>query len=222
MKFSKVSLMAVAVAVGAGAAGAGAANADGPLPSMNAPELAQGPYSSMRMRLQKTVLNINVADIDVRFDKATQAKMAELARGKPYTEGLAHQLSLATLDAKNAMFQMTFLRSVPLNRWIGVVKDSLDEARAASLITAAMQKTVMDGLPQWFGALKDRGYEKGDRLMYAINPEGVRSVVASAGGQVFVDRTDKGHDGRRVVISSYFAPKSEFREPLLRSLVEQK
>jgi len=39
---------------------------------------------------------------------------------------------------------------------------------------------------------------------------------------VFVDRVDKGHDGRRVVISSYFAPKSEFREPLVRSLVEQK
>jgi hypothetical protein len=201
---------------------AGAAVADGPLPSLDAPELGQGPYSLLHMRLQKTILNINVADIDVRFDKATQAKMAELARGKPYSEGLAHQLSLLTLDAKHAVFQMKFLRDIPLNRWIGVVKDSLDDARAAGLITADMQNRVMQGLPQWFGALKDRGYEKGDRLMYAVTPDAVRSVVASAGGQVFVDRIDKGHEGRRVVISSYFAPKSEFREPLLRSLVEQK
>ena len=103
-----------------------------PLPSLDGPDLGQGPYSSMHMRLQKTILNINVADIDVKFDKATQAKMAELARGKPYSEGLAHQLSLLTLDAKYAVFQMKFLRDIPLNRWIGVVKDSLDQAKAAA------------------------------------------------------------------------------------------
>jgi hypothetical protein len=219
MTHTKVGLLTVALGV---VVAAGAAVADGPVPSLDAPELGQGPYSAMRMRLQKTILNVNVADIDVKFDKATQAKMAELARGKPYSEGLAHQLSLLTLDAKNAVFQMKFLRDIPLNRWIGVVKDSLDQAKAAGLITASMQDTVMKGLPEWFGALKDRGYEKGDRLMYAVTPDGVRSVVVSAGGKVFVDRFDKGHDGRRVVISSYFAPKSEFREPLLRSLVEQK
>ena len=219
MTLTKVTLIAVALGM---AVAAGVAVADGPLPSLDGPELGQGPYSAMRMRLQKTILNVNVADIDVKFDKPTQAKMAELARGKPYSEGLAHQLSLLTLDAKNAVFQMKFLRDIPLNRWIGVVKDSLDQAKAAGLITASMQDTVMKGLPEWFGALKDRGYEKGDRLIYAITPDGVRSVVASTGGKVFVDRFDKGHDGRRVVISSYFAPKSEFREPLLRSLVEQK
>ena len=219
MTRTKASLIAVALGF---AIGAGAAVADGPLPSLDGPELGQGPYSAMHMRLQKTILNVNVADIDVKFDKATQAKLAELARGKPYSEGLAHQLSLLTLDAKSAVFQMKFLRDIPLNRWIGVVKDSLDQAKAAGLITASMEDTVMKGLPEWFGALKDRGYEKGDKLMYAITPDGVRSVVASAGGKVFVDRFDKGHDGRRVVISSYFAPKSEFREPLLRSLVEQK
>ncbi len=221
MTRTKVSLITVALGFAIGA-GASVAVADGPLPSLDAPDLGQGPYSAMRMRLQKTILNINVADIDVKFDKATQAKMAELARGKPYSEALAHQLSLLTLDVKNAMFQMKFLRDIPLNRWIGVVKDSLDQAKAAGLITASMEDAVMKGLPEWFGALKDRGYEKGDKLMYAITPDGVRSVVASAGGKVFVDRFDKGHDGRRVVISSYFAPKSEFREPLLRSLVEQK
>jgi hypothetical protein len=76
------------------------------------PKLGQGPYSAMHMRLQKTILNINVADIDVKFDKATQAKMRELARGKPYSDGLAHQISLLTLDAKHAVFLMKFLRDI--------------------------------------------------------------------------------------------------------------
>ena len=49
-------------------------------------------------------------------------------------------------------------------------------------------------------------------------PDSVRSVVVSKGGQVYVDRVDPGHEGRRVVLGSYFATGSEFREPLLKSM----
>ena len=79
---------------------------------------------------------------------------------------------------------MEFKRDIPLNRWIGVVKDSLEEARKAGLITRDVEKTVGDSLAGWFGALKDRGYEKDDRLIYAVMPDSVRSVVVSKGGQV--------------------------------------
>ena len=107
-----------------------------------------------------------------------------------------------------------------VDRWIGVVKDSLEEARKAGLITSDVEKTVGDSLAGWFGALKDRGYEKDDRLIYAVMPDSVRSVVVSKGGQVLVDRVDPGHPGRRVVMGSYFATGSEFREPLLKSMFE--
>jgi hypothetical protein len=35
---------------------------------------------------------------------------------------------------------------------------------------------------------------------------------------VLVDRVDPGPPGRRVVMGSYFATGSEFREPLLKSM----
>src|SRR4051794_14814508 len=70
-----------------------ASSADGPLPSLDAPDLAQGPYASGHMLLQKTILRIDVATIDVRFDRAAQARMAELARGKPYSDALERQLA---------------------------------------------------------------------------------------------------------------------------------
>ena len=60
MTRTKVSLLTVALGI-AVVAGAGVAVADGPVPSLDAPELAQGPYALMHMRLQKTILNINVA-----------------------------------------------------------------------------------------------------------------------------------------------------------------
>jgi hypothetical protein len=197
---------------------AGAARAGGPLPALEGGDLGQGPYAAMHMLLQKTVLNINVATIDVRVDKGTQSRIAQLASGKSYSSDLAHQIALATIDAKHAVVVMQFKRDIPLNRWIGVVKDSLEEARKATLITRDVEKTVGDSLADWFGALKDRGYEKDDRLIYAVMPDAVRSVVVSKSGQVLVDRVDPGHPGRRVVMGSYFATGSEFREPLLKSM----
>src|SRR5215831_6954769 len=146
--------------------------AEGPLPSVDAADLAQGPYSAMHMLLQKTILHINVANIDVRVDKKTQARFAELARNQPYSEALEPQLAQAALGAERAVVQMQFVRDVPLNRWMGVVRDNLELAREAGLITRDLEQTVSQGLPRWFASLQDRGYEKGDRLIYSVLPDG--------------------------------------------------
>ena len=200
--------------------GALEARAAGALPSMSAPELGQGPYAAMHMLLQKTILKINVLNLDIRLDKAAQGKIAALAQGKAYSDGLAPALGQAVMAAGNALIQMEFKRDIPLKSWIGVVRDNLEQAEKARLITPAVQKRISDGLPGWFAALSDRGYEKGDRLFYVVAPDSLRTVVASAGGQILLDRLDKDKDARDVVLATYFAPGSEFREPLLRSLFE--
>jgi hypothetical protein len=197
---------------------AAAAFAGAPLPATEGGDLGTGPFATMHMLLQKTVLNVNVATIDVRFDKATQGRFAQIATGKAYSPDLGHQLALAAIEARHAVVEMKFKRDIPLNRWIGVVKDNLEQARKAGLITRDVEQRVGGSLADWFGALKDRGYEKDDRLIYAVMPDSVRSVVVSKGGQVYVDRIDPGHEGRRVVLGSYFATGSEFREPLLKSM----
>lgn len=199
---------------------AGATLADGALPSLDSPELAQGPYAYMHMLLQKTILSINVATIEVRVDKPTQTRLAGLAHGQTYSDALAQQLANVAIGAERAAVQMRFKRDISLNRWIGVVRENLEQARKAGLIGADLEHQVGQGLPQWFAALKDRGYEKNDRLVYAVGPGSLRTVVVSAGGQVLVDRTDVEPGARRVVMSSYFAYGSEFREPLLRSLFQ--
>jgi len=199
---------------------AGASMADGSLPSLDSPELARGPFASMHMLLQKTILSINVATIEVRVDKPTQTRLAGIASGQPYSEALAQQLANVAIGAERAVVQMHFKRDIGLNRWIGVVRENLEQARKAGLISADLERQVGQGLPQWFAALKDRGYEKNDRLVYAVAPDSLRTVVVSAGGQVLVDRTDREPGARRVVMASYFAYGSEFREPLLRSLFQ--
>jgi hypothetical protein len=196
--------------------------AGGALPSLDAPELAQGPYSSMHMLLQKTVLKIDVATVDVRVDKPTQAHFAELARGQQYSYPLDAQLASAAIAAPHAVVQMQFVRDVPLNRWIGVVRDNLELAREAGLITREIEQKVSNAIPQWFAPLAERGYQKNDRLIYSITPDTLRTVVVSAGGQLLLDLSDHEAGARRVVMASYFAPKSDTREPLIRSLVEKR
>lgn len=196
--------------------------AGGALPSLDAPELAQGPYSSMHMLLQKTVLKIDVATVDVRVDRPTQAHFAELARGQQYSYPLDAQLASAAIAAPHAVVQMQFVRDVPLNRWIGVVRDNLELAREAGLITREIEQKVSNAIPQWFAPLTERGYQKNDRLIYSITPDTLRTVVVSAGGQLLLDLSDHEAGARRVVMASYFAPKSDTREPLIRSLVEKR
>lgn len=189
-----------------------------PTPTLPSPDLAQGAFSSAHMLLQKTFLNINVANIDVQFDRPAQARFAELARGQAYSEALAQKLAPIAIGAERAIVQMQFVRDVPLGRWVSVVRDNLAQARAAGLISKELEQTVGAGLPRWFAALEKRGYEKGDRLIYAIAPDSLRTLVVSAGGQVLIDKTDTDQGVRRVVLASYFAPGSDFREPLLRAL----
>ena len=68
-------------------------------------------------------------------------------------------------------------------------------------------------------AIKERGYERGDRLLYRVRADSVR-IVVSEKGKIYVDTTDVGKDAPRIVMASYFAPRSDFREPLLRSLFD--
>jgi hypothetical protein len=194
--------------------------AQGSLPSLESSELAHGPFAYMHMLLQKTFLKINVATIEVRVDKPTQARLTALATGKPYSDELAAQLAHATIGAARAVVQMKFKRDVSLSRWMDVVRENLAQARKVGLIDGGLEQKVSQALPDSFSALKSRGYEKNDRLVYELAPDSLRTVVVSANGQALLDRVDRDQGVRKVVLASYFAAGSDFREPLLRSLLD--
>ena len=189
-----------------------------PPPSMNAPELGQGPYSSMHMLLEKTILKVDVLTVDVRVSKSAQSKLAALAQGKSYTADLGKQLADVAIKSDHALVQLTFKRDVGLDMWIEAVRENLQQARAAGLISAALEKRVSAGLPGSFQAIQSRGYKTGDRVLYRVKPESLRTVVVTKDGTPLIDRTDKDEEAARVVMASYLAPGSDFREPLLRSL----
>ena len=154
----------------------------------------------------------------MRVDKPTQARLAALAKGKSYSSELDAQLANAAFSAQRAVVQMRYKRDVPFNRWVGVLRDNLEDAREAGLITAAVEKRIGQEMPKRLAALKDRGYEENDRLIYSVTANAVQTAVVSKSGQVLVNLVEKDQGARRAVMACYFAPESDYREPLLRSL----
>ncbi|MBN1605957.1 MAG: hypothetical protein JW940_04960 [Polyangiaceae bacterium] len=188
-----------------------------PVPNLNAPEL-QGRYSAMHMLLEKTILKVDVLTVDVRLGKSVQARMAEVVAGKKPSPELYANIAKVAIAADDALVQLKFLRDVELDQWIEVVRENLQQARDAKLISPQLQKRISAGLPKWFAALRERGYLTGDRLLYRVRGDSLRTVVVSAKGEILVDRTDKGKEEASVVMASYYAPGSDFRQPLVRSL----
>jgi hypothetical protein len=186
------------------------------VPSLN--ELASGKFSRMHMLLEKTILKVDVALIDVAVDGKTQAAIKSVAEGKSHSPALEGQLAKIALGADNAVIQLKFVRDVSLDQWIDGVRESLVKAEQAGLLSPALRKEVSAGLPKWFAAVKPTGFHSGDRILYRVSADSLRSVVVTKDGKVLVDRTDKGADKPDMVLASYFAPGTDYRELLIRSL----
>lgn len=180
--------------------------------------LGSGPYSSMSMLLEKTILKVDVLTVNVVVGKKAQGEMTKLAQGKQYSKDLGDQIAKVAIGADDALVTLKFERDVSLDQWIDAVRENLEQARKAGLMTAATEKKVSDGLPNWFAAIKDRGYEENDKLTYRVTADSLHTKVVSAGGKTLVEFKDNDKAAPRVVMASYFAPGSDFREPLLKSL----
>lgn len=190
----------------------------GDVPSLSEAGLATGPFSSMHMMLEKTILKVDVATIDVKVSPATQEKFKQILGPKGYSPAVEGELAKTAMDSERAVIQLKFVRDVTLNQWIDGVKESLEAAEKSGLMTAAVRKQVSEGLPVWFKPVEARGYKTGDRVLYRIEAGQIRTVAVTREGQVLVDRVDQGADKRRIVLTSYFAPGTDYRQLLLQSL----
>lgn len=187
-------------------------------PDMDRHELATGPFSRMRMLYERTIFKVDVLTVSMRFDQPTQRTFEETARGRSYTEDLAETIARAAVDAENAFLEVRFERDVALDRWVDGVRDNLRMARRWGVIDEETHRHVSEQLPVWFRSIADRGFQEGDRILYRAYPDRLRTVLIGVDGRTFLDQTDRGVGPRRALIGGYFAPGSDFREPLVRSL----
>lgn len=190
-------------------------------PDLDTASLAEGPYSRMEMLLEKTIFSVDVLTVEVRFDVPTQQQFRTAASGREYTPELSRQLADIAVNAEHVYASLHFERNVGLSRWVAGVRDSLETAWRAGLITEGSYREVSDGLPRWFAVVAERGFARGDRILYRGYPDRLRTVLVANDGRVLLDQTDAGAGPRRALLAGYFAPGTDFREPLIRSLLQE-
>ena len=190
-------------------------------PSLSSPEWAQGPHSAMHMLLEKTMFNVDVLTVDVRVGPRVYRRFVDvIGTNQRYSAQLGDALAKVAVDADDALVEVRYLRDISFEQWMEGVSENLDRAESAKLVTKDIRQRVQARVPVAFASIRARGYKDGDRLLYRVRAGSVRMVVVCENGKICVDTIDVDKDAPRVVMASYFAPKSDFREPLLRSLFD--
>ncbi|MGE5186908.1 MAG: hypothetical protein ACM31C_32880 [Acidobacteriota bacterium] len=174
-------------------------------------------YGHMHMLFEKTWFGFDVARIDVRFDPVTAERFRVLAAGQHYSDQLAEQIARTALGAQDVHVQVEFLRNVSIGEFIDAARDNLRHARDAGYISTPVFETALQGAKTDFAPLAKRGLKEHDVLVYRARPDSLQTTVMS-GSRVLLDVTSTNLGSRRAMIASYFAPKSDFRKGLIKSL----
>lgn len=172
----------------------------------------------LHMKLEKTFLKVDVVGLDVKVEGETADALRELADTATYSEAVADAVTRMVLGAENVTVSLRFLRGASLERFLDEVNGGLRKAVAAGLLDEADAREISANMPGWYAFLDERGVHAGDRHVHVIRGERMNTRFIDATGNVLLDHEDVARTGRTAVIASYFAPGSDFRVPLVRSL----
>lgn len=188
------------------------------------PELAIIPAregGTMTMKLERTIFKVDVLTLALRVDAATAADIASVVADEPdYDDDLAPEIAGRAIRADEAVAKIEFLRGVSLDQFLDAVRDDMQKAVDAGLLEPEGYRMVSEGLPQWFGFLRERRIRDGDRISYHVRGDTLRTVYSDPAGDILLDQTDVGRPRVRALLGAYLAPGSSFREGLIRSLWE--
>lgn len=182
-------------------------------------QLATGPYSRMEALLERTILQVNVVHLTLRYDTATAARLRRAARGRSFSRALADSVAAAVLDARRVHARLEFRRDIGLERYLSSVHENMARARDAGMLADSAFRRFEGRLPSWYAALEGRGVRDRDVIEYRIRSDTLRVLYRASAGDTLIDRRDVGEQHRRAVLGGFLAPGIDFREDLVRSLL---
>jgi len=200
---------------------AAAAPASGQPSPIDTTGLAAGEHSRMHMLLEKTIFQVDVLTLEIRFGPETAAQLDSLVDGREFSKNLADSAAAIALESRDVWARIEFKRGVGLDQFLEGVRDNLRRAEAAGILSAEDYSYISANLPIWYAFLADRRILPGDRMVYRIRGDTLRTVFQSVGGEVLLDQVDVGPERRLSVLGGYFAPDSDFRDKLVRSLLQR-
>ncbi len=180
--------------------------------------LGSGVNARMHMLLEKTIFKVDVLTLDIWLGPRETARLDSLLAGREFSADLVDSVAAVALDSRNLWARIEFKRDVSLDQFLGGIRDNLRRAEEAGVVTHEEYEAIVASLPRWYAFLVERRIHSGDQMFYRIRGDTLHTVFRSAEGDNLLDQVDVGPERRLSVLGGYFAPKSDFREKLVRSL----
>lgn len=190
------------------------------VPPIRTGGLGQGPYANMSALVEKTIFAIDIFRVSIMFGDDTARDLASLARGHRYSEQRADRIAGRAYRADNAYVRIVFQRDIDFDDFLDGVRENLEKARKAGMISANTESHVSRALPNWFSFLNQRGIRQGEQILYRAYPDKLRTVYLDTAGRELFDQTDMGKTPPMTMLAGYFAPGVDARERLVRSLFD--
>jgi hypothetical protein len=180
--------------------------------------LDSGEHARMHMLLEKTIFQVDVLFLDIRLGAREAARLQSILAGREYSDELADSVAAVALDSRSAWARIEFKRDVSLEQFLDGIRKNLGRAEDAGIVTPEEYEDIVASLPRWYAFLVGGQIRSGDQMLYGIRGDTLHTVFRGAEGDILLDQVDVGPQRRLAVLGGYFAPKSDFRESLVRSL----
>jgi hypothetical protein len=174
----------------------------------------------MEMLYEATIFNVDVFTVRIRLDDRTRDRLQATARGRDWSDALEDEMAQAVMEARDALVSSRFHRDVGLDRFLGGMEENVRKAREAGLITRDQEERILADSREQYAPLRERGIRQGDTIRYRIRGDSLRVLFQARDGSPLGSAVRVGSERRISLLASYMAPGSDFREKLLRPLVE--
>lgn len=184
-------------------------------------DLGSGVNARMHMLLEKTIFRVDVLSLDIRLGPSDAARLDSLLAGRGYSGDLADSVAAVALNSRNVWARIEFKRDVSLEQFLGGIRNNLERAEKAGIVTNEQYAAISTGLPEWYAFLADRRILSGDQMFYRIRGDTLHTVFRGTEGEILLNQIDVGPERRLSVLGGYFAPASDFRNKLVKSLFDR-
>jgi hypothetical protein len=175
------------------------------------------PSLTARTLMEKTIFKVDVLTLELWLGPETVDRLAPLLPLAADDQAREEAARIA-LDSRDAWAELIFRRGVSLDQFLGGIDENMRRARDAGLVTPEGYERVAADLPVSYAPLAADGITEGDRILYRVRGDTLRTVYQRGDGELVVDQTHVGPERRLSLLGSFFVEGSDFRKGLVGSL----
>ncbi len=183
--------------------------------------LGQTPNAVHSFLFEVTFMNIDVAIVEFQLDAQTATLVSTItAEGDP-NDSRMDRVGDILLAAETIAFSMDIQRDTSTGKLLKGMLLNLERAWESELISESEHELVSERLRAIFTQHDERGIQEGDKLMYRVQPDGVRVILLGVDGEILEDSLESGPAWTKGIKGVFVGPNSKLREKLVEAVWDQ-